>query len=430
MRSVSRNQPMLDVPARARRRTRNTRAPLGRASRGGSHGFRCELPNRKLPTTLRRSRRGFVGLLLAASAAWTACGRDATGPPDPGPPEDLGTPVTAANVVTEQSPLVWSRDGTEVYFRAATPDLDGADLKAVRVADGAIRTISAGLHRHMTFYLSPDGEWIYRIRSAGGESGDRSILDRVRVTGGAAEMIAENVTMSSFSATSKPPISPDGTRLAYAALGPRGVSAGSGTRDTLYLYDLTTGTKVRRAFGVPLAFSPDGTRLAYDERPCDETGRWSNPCDTYVMELSTGATQHVPSDTWDIGKQVWWDAEGLKALATTHRYDTASSFSQWIVTNLSTGTVTIAYSLNSETESQAPGWFTHSPDGTRVAGWIWYPVEFYEGLRVVDLRTLRSQLVVVNRSGEGWSPVFSPDARRIAYLVDRRLYVQQLPDAY
>jgi hypothetical protein len=49
-------------------------------------------------------------------------------------------------------------------FLAAALDLGGAHLKPVQVADGAIRTRGAGMHRHWVFNMSPDGEWIYRIR--------------------------------------------------------------------------------------------------------------------------------------------------------------------------------------------------------------------------------------------------------------------------
>ena len=370
-----------------------------------------------------------MAFVIVAITLVSACG---DGPielgidPGTGPTEDLGVRATPTGTAAEQSWLAWSPDGHEVFFLGAgsTPD-----LMAVRVSDGAIRTVSPGPTRTVRFNVSSDGQWVYRTRYATDPAVDRYVFDRIPTAGGPAETITENVTGFLSTTWVDPPLAPGGNLLAYAARGEKGDpdDVRIGTRDTLYLYDLASKERTAIGFGVPLAFSPDGSQLAYDEKPCDEGGSWPNPCDTYVVDLGTDVRRHVPWDKDDIGKQPWWDEGGLKSLASTHDFDTADSPLQWIVRNLSLGTVTIAYSLTLTKEMPHPGGMAHSQGGMRVGGWIKDLEGKFHGIRVFDLQAERGHLSVVNRTGEGWSLAFSWDGRRIAYLNDRSVFVQELP---
>lgn len=373
-----------------------------------------------------------MAFMVAAITVVSACGDGPTelgNGPGERPAEDLGVPATATGVAAEQSWLAWSPDGHEVFFLGTGPT---PDLMAVRVADGAMRTVTSGPTRTDRFYVSLDGQWVYRTRNASHPPVDSHVFDRIPTAGGPAETIAENVTGFLFTAWVDPPVAPDGNLLAYAARGEKGDpdDARIGTRDTLYLYDLASKERTAIGFGVPLAFSPDGSQLAYDERPCDESGLWTNPCDTYVVDLGTDMRRHVPWDKDDNGKQPWWDEGGLKSFASTHDFDTADSPLQWIVRNLSLETVTIAYSLTLTKEMPHPGGMAHCQAGTRVGGWITDLEGEFSGIRVFDLQAERDHLAVVNRTGEGWSLAFSWDGRRIAYLIDRGVFVQELPASF
>jgi hypothetical protein len=378
-------------------------------------------PRRRLPSAgcgrwrlPRRSSGSHGCVLVLAACVFTACCGDAAGPKGV-QPERLGQPVTADGVVWEHSPLHWSADGQEVFF------LDQMDhLFAVRVSSGVVRVVAD--EPTQVLFVSADGHWIYR--TAGGMHPYVRVV-RSPTPGGVAELLVPGPV-------SRVVLSTDGNLIAYAILGDPGDphDARVTTRDTLALLDLRSGQYSVLGFGNPLAFSPDGTRLAYDEAPCLAGGLFANPCDSYVLDLVTGTREHIPWEKDDNGKQAWWNAEGLQSLASTHAYDDHTTFLQWIVRNLTRQTVRIVYALNARSEMPAAAGFAHSRDGSRVAGWYFNFREEFEGLLVADLRTGRDSLIVVNRTAEGWSPSFSHDGRRIAYLIGRRIYVQDLPESW
>jgi hypothetical protein len=366
-------------------------------------------------------------MLVASLILCHACFGDTSGP-GAGPSEDLGVPVTPALATAEFSPLAWSPDGEEIFFLGPGPR---PDLKAVHVSDGLIRTVVADSQPSF-FSITPDGQWIYRMISAASSASVSAILQRIPSQGGVPETIAENVARMPTSVWSFPPISAGARQLAFAARGERGDpnDVRISTRDTLYLYEFASGAKTAIGFGNPLAFSPDGSQLAYDERPCNEGGEWNNPCDTYVLDLRTGTRQHIPWDKGDIGKQAWWDESGLKSLAVTHHFDSPTSPLQWVLRNLSTGSVIIVHALTLGKEIPSTGSLERARDGARVAGWIDYFAQGFEGLRVIDVQTLRGQVVVVNRTGRTSSIAFSWDSRRVAYLISARIFVHDLPDRF
>ncbi len=356
-----------------------------------------------------------IFVLLTSVLVVAGAGCRSTGVTDgssTGPPEDLGIPVTAEGAVYERSPLAWSASGDELYFVGST----GETLEAVRVADGRVRIVDPGPARTWVIGVSADGRWVYRNDWTAG-------FYRVPVGGGSGELIADSVL--GFA------ISPVGDRVAYGTKGPPGDphDATVGRLDTLYLLDLAQGKKVRLGFGMPLAFSPDGTRLAYDRAPCDISGLYTNGCDTYVMDLATGGESLIPWARDDIGKQVWWDAGGLKGFAGTHHYDSPTSPLQWVFRNATRGTVEVAYAMSYGVEVPAGDGETHAPNGQVAGGWILY-LDGYEGLRLIDLATMRNRLVVVDRSAEPYSPAISWDARRVAYLIGTRIYVHDLPTGF
>lgn len=352
---------------------------------------------------------------------YLGCGGDPAGPGS-GPTENLGSAVTSAGEVAEQSILIWSVDGTEVLYESRDP----ADvLRAVRVSDGTIRDVSVSPTRHVQFALSPDGQYIYRARESPSLDDQGLILDRFLASGGPIEPIAHNVTMWGNWSFAMAPISPDGSTIAYATVGEDAdpMDATIGTRDTLFILDLTSGARTAVDFGIPLAFSPDGARLVFDRRPCDESGLWSNPCDTFIIDFRTGITEQLPTYREDGFKTVWWNESGIQYLTSSHEFGGALTE---IVRNLTSGAVFVAHTLVLGQERSHPAQWTPCPDGTRVGGWTDHFNEGFQGYHVADLEAATSWLAVVNRSAEGWHSAFSPDCSQIAYTIGSAIYVSDL----
>jgi hypothetical protein len=360
----------------------------------------------------------FHRLLLPALAAVLACDGDPSGNGGGWDAEDLGRAVTPGTTVAEQSPLAWSADGAEIFFVAAG---SSSDLMAVRLADGHIRKVSDGLTLTFSLFVADAGPWIYRTRWHPVDM-VRDVLDRVPQAGGSAEQITDNFTAFLSSAVPNPPLRPGSSAIAYAGRGPRGDpdDARIGTRDTLYLHDLVSQQRSALGFGVPLVFSPDGAELAYDRKPCDESGVWNNPCDTWILSLGSGAERKVAARDNDIDKHVWWDGAGLKQFSL--RLEPRHS---WVLRNLSTGTEQVVFTAPADAMADIGS--SVSQDGLLAAAWLFYPRDPHQAIFVVDLSSSRSRLVVVNRSSQAWGLAWSADGRHIAYVMNERIYVQDVP---
>ena len=80
---------------------------------------------------------------------------------DQGPPIELGTPIGANDVDSDVTRLLWAGDGAEIYYYAPATS-PHSTLKAVRVADGAVRVIDPRVRYRLGLKAARD---------------DRSVLD-------------------------------------------------------------------------------------------------------------------------------------------------------------------------------------------------------------------------------------------------------------
>lgn len=117
--------------------------------------------------------------------------------------------------------------------------------------------------------LSPDGAWV--VFAAGSDRGVKQILRVRRDGGGLLYLVGDGRNLD-------PTWSPDGTRIAYAALVDGEVH--------LFVMDADGDNRRRVTAGGPpiggrSSWSPDGTRLAYYAGPAGDK-------DIYVVEVATG----------------------------------------------------------------------------------------------------------------------------------------------
>jgi dipeptidyl aminopeptidase/acylaminoacyl peptidase len=186
--------------------------------------------------------------------------------------------------------LVWSPDGTRLAYVDQVPDSGkGADLLIVDVASG-----NATIARHFpapyvtAMDWSPDGARLVLGFDRSGDGG-RMVVDTFDLEGGALTPL-----LRGGGETLGVRYSPDGSQIAFYSDSLRCICVSA-----------TDGTGVRTVLGFSgaepdsarLAWSPDGTRLVWDER---FGGRVS------VLDVATGRTS-VLTDRGGRAPTVDWD---------------------------------------------------------------------------------------------------------------------------
>jgi hypothetical protein len=193
-------------------------------------------------------------VLVSVALAVFGCGG---GISDAGSPQDRGT-LLLSNVANFPTDPLWTKDGTEIVV------IDHG-LKAVNVSSHTVRTLN-GTGSIYALGRGTGGEWIYFASPyAGGAGGPNTQVSRVNPTTAVLETVA---LVSSFG----------GFRLQVSA-DERWVAC-----DDVLIDTESNTTRGLPVGGNPLGFSPDGSRLLYN-----------NPGSSSFIVISTadGSTQPV-----------------------------------------------------------------------------------------------------------------------------------------
>jgi Tol biopolymer transport system component len=350
----------------------------------------------------------------------------------------------------------WSADDKEIAF-ASNRD-NGASVWAVSVANGTERKLATGAGRLDAPSWGPKGDLVYHD-TVGGESRydvDGAALTasenvfafraswvsptefyyvsdgkiRKRALGGTTQTVPFSATVQvanaqysrrtrDFDSTAPrkvvgivhPVISPDGTKVAFAAIG------------DIYIMDIG-GKPVNvtndRFFDTDPAWSPDGTRLAYS------SDRGGDLLQIWIRDVKTGQSRQLTRmNTQPQGASWSPDGTRIAVFNVTGMWRVA----EFSVIDVASGAVTKVH----DTLPQ-PGAPTWSPDGTRlaIAGSVPYSTRFREGTNQILTMSATAagddkwfapmpNLSIDSRGACG--PAWSPDGQKMAAIYEGRLAV-------
>jgi hypothetical protein len=193
----------------------------------------------------------------------------------------------------EAVPVGWASEEALLFLQgellSASLLMDGAPLYAVSVADGAVKPLADRVLTHVDFVVpAGDGSAIAVVVGAGRGTWSNKRLDVVDgVTGDAVTLSLQDQAATSPQAASSPAWSPDGTRLAYAAMADRGDLVGGNTA--------REGLATRRIW---IADTAGGEPLRVTDDPAfrDERPLWSGDGSSLLF---------VRMDA-DEGVSLWW----------------------------------------------------------------------------------------------------------------------------
>ena len=209
----------------------------------------------------------------------------------------------------------------------------------------------------------------------------------------------------------KPALSPDGTSVAFAALGD--------------IYSMTIGAKPEnltkdKFLDTDPAWSPDGSQLAYS------SDRGGELLQIWIRDMKTGQSRQLTHMNTQPQGAAWSpDGQRLAVFNVTGMWRVA----EFSVIDVATGTVTKVHDALPQ-----PGPPTWSPDGTRIAitGSAPYSTRFREGTNQILTMSATAagddkwfapvpNLSIDSRGGCG--PVWSPDGQRMAAIYEGQLAV-------
>ena len=163
-------------------------------------------------------------------------------------------------------------------------------------------------------------------------------------------------------------------------------------------------------------FSPDGKYLAYDLA----TGSGNEQRGVYVMELASGREVAVATSAWS-DQLAGWSPNGKQILFTNKRIGTSGLWAIAFAGGMPQG----------QAELIKPDLGSGSVVGMAAGGALYYYVASSQDLPSIQVAgfdvtkgRLTSQPEAVNSgaSGEGgYSPAWSPDGKRLAYLSQKRM---------
>ncbi|HUU36441.1 MAG TPA: amidohydrolase family protein [Vicinamibacterales bacterium] len=278
---------------------------------------------------------------------------------------------------------------TDVPFAATLQATPARYTRLTRDFDSRTPRQTLGLVRPV---LSPDG-----TRVAFAAVGDIWVMP----VGGAAE----NLTKDRFLDTD-PAWSPDGTKLAYS-------SDKGGQQLQLWIRDLTTGQdrQLTNMTNQPqgAAWSNDGSKIAF----FDVDGMWRR-AQVSVVDVASGAVTRIHASLFSPGTPTWSPDGARVAVAMVSSYSTRfrEGTNQVLTMSSSGGDDTwFVPDPNLSIDSRGGGGVVWSPDGTKMAG-------IYEGLLKVWPVSKTGQPLGPPRrmtTGMAHSPSWAGDSRRLLY---------------
>ena len=337
-----------------------------------------------------------------------------------------------------QGAPAWSPDGRLISFlagmRVMTVHPDGSGLRQSSADLWATGVVWEESGRSQIWTGSQAGNWFAWRVPVAPETGEPSGEPQVLATGG-----------ESASAWAHPALSPDGRSIAYVTFRTRyEILAQTVTPDGRPAgmpYPVVPGIGGRK---IPLAFSPDGRRLAFG------TMRPGAGLSVWVAEVESGAARLVverPGMSWTRGwfpdcrlgymtsgpgGRTLWSVDADTGEARMHRPieshislpplispDGRSLVSHgarngalnvWVM-DLVGGP---ARGLTNDTEGI--GWPAWSPDGRQLAVEVMRGGDTRIGLMAAAGGAVRE---IVSTPGQNWPRSFSPDGRRVAFAGQR-----------
>jgi hypothetical protein len=328
-----------------------------------------------------------IGCLVVA-----AC-QDTSGPGQFEP--KVGTAFTAPGALRNLALLTWTPDGNELVY-------EGVDylLHGFRPSAGTDRTIDPRIrYRYervwaggMLCYLSEDVS-------------SNPIVDSIECLDPAAGPPSSITDQAGGGLSAGPD-----TLLAYSVLGPRCMpQAGWSTCDSLFLYNMKTGSNEFVTLGTPEAVSPDGKQIFYSGVPCDIRTTDLNTCPHGVLDLATH--QSTPISAGPVDDLPWltrWDAAGIWRVVSVNAVS-----SSLVIRNFTQGTMRNLRELGKKTVWPSPAL---SGDNGTLAYWLQDPAG-PSSLHVVDLATGEDREVAQVLTDLTGEIALTKDGSRIAYIV-------------
>jgi Tol biopolymer transport system component len=337
------------------------------------------------------------------------------------------------------SPLVWSRDGREIFYQQRAghrldPQARPAAIKAVDVSNKTTRTVDAQYSNYDGLALSADGTRLYFAASED-DSSDVDLgrgLYSVSVDGEDPVLLAWPV--NSVWRPPGVPLSPDNIHVAYSG------------GDSLFVHNVANDQRLFLATSAePLVFSPDGRRLLFTDWDPDWVPGGPPEYTDLIFDLDTGEKEPVSLGPTRSGrrfstgihlKAVRWDVNGIRVLYW-RLFER-----EYFIYDVSRGVETrLAFDLR-EGETGTGFVEAWSEDGSKLAfrssaclrrssgsvfGYTCYERETH--LHVTDADGRGDTIVAVAYvGGNVWTgrAAFAPDGKRIAYIIGGRIYMQEI----
>jgi len=322
--------------------------------------------------TTRATAVGIAALGVMAVVAWTLW-------PQPGLPAGVPRQLTAG-AAWEAEPAI-APDGSLVAY--AAEEAGNVDIWLVDAHGGDPLQLTHDPAVDGTPAWFPDGSAVAYASNLG----DRPAILKVPRLGGSPVLLVADAT--------HPTISPDGTRIAFARVGPR-------SELRIFVAPLADPGAARMITTdgegvwdhVQPAWSPDGTRICYSAQR-----------DLWVVPGTGGGAQRLTTDG-EYDREPAWSPDGRFVYFTSYREGTVAL---WRVPAHGGEVVRVTMGTGPENHP------TLSRDGTRLA---YSTLLDTADVVVRDLATGSERLVGDLRDEE--SPVLSPDRQAVAFVSDRR----------